>query len=439
MIEVVYRKENMDDDYKDSGFKLPKNIKQIGGGDSDIQVYMEDNVALYLSKVPDRDEDIRYGVLVGSVKRSCGYTYIFINGAVDVREVFDNTVIFSDDIWTTLNDDIYRYFPGKKVVGWFLSQCYSNNNQNIWIKKMHLNNFAGMDKVFFEIEREEDEEGFYYYGKDRMEKLPCYHIYYEKNQLMKEYMEDSGMDIHFRKATGKESRTGTVTKVSEKKIEEKVLQENNEKNIENNIENEDTYGNIKKYNNILSRVATFFIIGALAVTVGIMGKDGKFNNLIGEFKSMVNGIMADNDEPADGNGIISVNGTPSANKNVHTEQDTTLESTEMNTVTQEETLPVSQQETTLNNATDEGEETSGEDVTGAELESDAEQQTTTPEIQTASVTPVSTTNYMVEKGETLYSICMKLYGNTNNIETIMELNDLDSPDSIYYGKNLIVP
>lgn len=422
MIEVVYRKENQDDDYRDSNFKLPKNIKQIGGGNCDIQVYMEDNVTLYLSKIPDREEDIRYGVLLGNVKRSCGYTYIFVNGAVDVREIFDNTVIFSDDIWTALNDDIYRYFQGEKVVGWFLSQPYSNSNQNIWIKKMHLNNFAGMDKVFFKIEREEEEEGFYYYGNDKMEKLPCYHIYYEKNPLMNQYMLDSGMDIHFKKTLGRESRGGIVMGAAEKKAE-KIKNTIEEKEISPKEEEEKTESySISKYSKILSRAASFFVIGALAVTIGVMGRQGKLDNLVGEFKSIINGIINDGDEPADGKGIISVNGVPSTTENKETSENTSQETT-----TQSEETTDDKDNETKEAATEPENVTSGEETT------------TLPEQQTASVTPAQTNTYMVEKGETLYSICMKLYGNTKNMDTIIELNGLESGDSIYYGKNLIVP
>lgn len=406
MIELVYRKEDGDLQHQDTGFKLPKNIRQIGGGDTDIQVYMEDNVALYLSKVPDREEDIRYGVLLGQVKRSCGYTYIFINGAVDVREVFDNTVIFSDEIWTTINDDIYRYFQGQKVVGWFLSQNYANSNQNIWIKKMHLNNFAGMDKVFFRMDRDDDDEAFYYYGSDNIEKLPCYHIYYEKNNAMTEYMMETNADIKFKRPIYERKAEEIKAGIEEKAVNEAIIKENSEM--------VDRGRTISSYTNALSRVASILVIGALTVTIGVMGMGGKFDNLTGELKSIVNGIMNGGDEAVNGDGIISVNGTVN---NQNTTTGAEAESTEADTTT----------------------EPSGETTTSQETTSQSQEETTTIESESAAVKPAVTKEYMVEKGETLYSICMKLYGNLNNMSTIMELNHLESGDAIYYGKNLIVP
>lgn len=451
MVEVVYRQENVDKSYQDAGFKLPKNIRQIGGGESDVQVYMEDNVALYLSKVPDREEDIRYGVLLGNVKRSCGYTYIFINGAVDVREIFDNTVLFSDDIWTALNDDISRFFAGSRVVGWFLSQLCSNSSQNVWIKKMHLSNFAGMDKVFMKIDREEDEEAFYYYGKEQLEKLPCYHIYYEKNRQMVQYMIDTNADIHFRNTSYDSGREGVIRRAAQKKADEIKSSEaggtgnahrQGRKNVVadsndvQNAEEEKTEPKVMSYNRVLGKAASFLVIGALAATVGVMGVNGQFDNLAGEFKALVSGIVNGGDEPSGGKGVISVNGVPeqvkpqkqtdggadkvtddtTAEENTETEDDTTAEAG--TTKASEETTTAAQEETT----------TAGENGTAAQGED-----------STASVTPASTRDYMVQKGDTLYSICRKLYGSMQNMDTIIELNNLESADDIYYGKNLIVP
>ncbi len=435
MIEVVYRQEKEDREYKDTGLKLPKNIKQIGDGEVDIQIYMEDNVALYLARIPDGADDIRYGVLLGFVKKSCGYTYVFINGAVDVREIFDNTVLFSDDIWTGLNDDISRYFPGLKVVGWFLSQNGSNANQNMWIKKMHLNNFAGVDRVFFKIDREENEESFYSYGKDKLERMGCYHIYYERNPDMIRYAEETGADMRFRSGGLGETKSGVISRAAERRAEKIKSDINSRASDTDNIDIDnivDTYekqetGDFVKLNKRLKTAASFFVILGLAGVLGFMGMNGQLKNLADGFSNIVNNIMHNNDEPAGGSGIISVNGVPSDKNN-----------NEIKTTANEENTTEPEGNETENTT----EEQNGEDATtpvSADNKPDEETTANEQNDATASVTPANTQSYPVQKGDTLYSICMKLYGNTSNMDTIIELNNLESADDIYYGKNLLVP
>ncbi len=432
---MVYRQEKEDREYKDTGLKLPKNIKQIGDGEGDIQIYMEDNVALYLARIPDGADDIRYGVLLGFVKKSCGYTYVFINGAVDVREVFDNTVLFSDDIWTGLNDDISRYFPGLKVVGWFLSQNGSNANQNMWIKKMHLNNFAGVDRVFFKIDREENEESFYSYGKDKLERMGCYHIYYERNPDMIRYAEETGADMRFRSGGLGETKSGVISRAAERRAEKIKSDINSRASDTDNIDIDnivDTYekqetGDFVKLNKRLKTAASFFVILGLAGVLGFMGMNGQLKNLADGFSNIVNNIMHNNDEPAGGSGIISVNGVPSDKNN-----------NEIKTTANEENTTEPEGNETENTT----EEQNGEDATtpvSADNKPDEETTANEQNDATASVTPANTQSYPVQKGDTLYSICMKLYGNTSNMDTIIELNNLESADDIYYGKNLLVP
>ncbi len=432
---MVYRQEKEDREYKDTGLKLPKNIKQIGDGEVDIQIYMEDNVALYLARIPDGADDIRYGVLLGFVKKSCGYTYVFINGAVDVREIFDNTVLFSDDIWTGLNDDISRYFPGLKVVGWFLSQNGSNANQNMWIKKMHLNNFAGVDRVFFKIDREENEESFYSYGKDKLERMGCYHIYYERNPDMIRYAEETGADMRFRSGGLGETKSGVISRAAERRAEKIKSDINSRASDTDNIDIDnivDTYekqetGDFVKLNKRLKTAASFFVILGLAGVLGFMGMNGQLKNLADGFSNIVNNIMHNNDEPAGGSGIISVNGVPSDKNN-----------NEIKTTANEENTTEPEGNETENTT----EEQNGEDATtpvSADNKPDEETTANEQNDATASVTPANTQSYPVQKGDTLYSICMKLYGNTSNMDTIIELNNLESADDIYYGKNLLVP
>jgi LysM repeat protein len=66
-----------------------------------------------------------------------------------------------------------------------------------------------------------------------------------------------------------------------------------------------------------------------------------------------------------------------------------------------------------------------------------EEQTT--ETQLPAITAENPKYYTVQQGDTLYGICKTLYGNIDNIEVIMSMNQLDSADDIPYGKTLIVP
>ena len=422
MIEVIYRKESVEN--AKGRFKLPKNIKQIGGGETDIQVYMEDNVACYLQKVPDGMENIRYGVLLGQVRQSCGYNYIFIDAAVDVREIMNNTVIFSNDVWSGLNDEISYYFKDKQVVGWFLSEPYNNSSQSTWIKKTHINHFAGNDKIFFLFDREEDEENFYYYN-NKMDKLPCYHIYYEKNEDMKSYVQLSGMNLRFKKKEryGDEGtlKTQPAQEARNVMIEEKGEQENKkeDKSKKNNA----------KYGMLMSRAASVLLVGALAYTAVTMGGNGTFDGVAENVKDYIGNIIDDTKQKGDETGIIPVSGTEiksvSENNtdNKKSEEDGEKEDTQSFGKNDEENKNNNLDKKTENIDKDEqdDEKTSGEEET------------------ISTITPATTSFYTVKEGDTLYKICQSLYGNTDNMKVIMEMNQLEDADAIMEGENLIVP
>lgn len=47
--------------------------------------------------------------------------------------------------------------------------------------------------------------------------------------------------------------------------------------------------------------------------------------------------------------------------------------------------------------------------------------------------------YQIEKGDTLYTISRKIYGNTSKVEEICELNQISDPDNIKYGQKILLP
>ncbi len=47
--------------------------------------------------------------------------------------------------------------------------------------------------------------------------------------------------------------------------------------------------------------------------------------------------------------------------------------------------------------------------------------------------------YEVEKGDTLYTICRKIYGDIAYVQEICELNEITDPDKIRYGQKIVLP
>lgn len=73
MIEVVYSGEEHEEQDE---VRIPKNIHQIGNNSSNKKIYIEDYVMTYLKKSPSGEDNVKYGVLLGDVKkgkRKCLY------------------------------------------------------------------------------------------------------------------------------------------------------------------------------------------------------------------------------------------------------------------------------------------------------------------------------------------------------------------------------
>lgn len=185
MIEMVYSGKEHE---KQDEVRIPKNIHQIGSNQSNRKIYIEDYVMKTLKMKPVKEDRVKYGVFLGDVKRANGNMYIFIKGMVEVRDIIENSIIFNDDIWSEIYRDIKQYFDKLNIVGWYVSVPYRVSDDMKGIKKNHLDNFAGNDKVCFLTDRAENEEGFFAYGQNGFEKQHGYYIYYEKNEKMKKYV-----------------------------------------------------------------------------------------------------------------------------------------------------------------------------------------------------------------------------------------------------------
>ena len=179
MIEIVYREEDSCND--EISVKLPKNIKQIGDTQGNLKVYFEEMVMETIK------EKARYGVLLGYIKRMGSCSYVFVNSAVLVNFEESRGVDFSDKVWTGIHEDIKEYYDKPEIVGWFVSE----KNRRIAsdkIRRIHLDNFPGNDKICFLNDISENEESVYRYCNGDMEKVDGYYIYFDKNVIFEKYL-----------------------------------------------------------------------------------------------------------------------------------------------------------------------------------------------------------------------------------------------------------
>lgn len=415
MIEVVYSGK---EEEEQGEVRIPKNIRQIGNNQSNKKVYIEDYVMTQLKKKPENEENIRYGVLLGEVQRGKGNIYIFVKGMVEVRDIIENSIIFNDDIWSGIYNDIKEYFDKLNIVGWFISVPYRVGDDMNGIRKNHLDNFAGNDKVCFLSDRTEKEDGFYVYEQGKLVKQQGYYIYYEKNEKMKKYVKNSNNAKTNQNQEAKVNVKKQNDASKDKKKSETVVPANTRKETDQQeaksfrdiLLKESVTPQPKRQGRVAYGISGLLIVALLLSTVVMLNNYGELKNIkqtlaklnVNQQAQAVNEILGSYSE----------------------------------TVEAEETSEAI--ETTVRQET---EEDVFEQVTEAEVtETEAQvQEQTEEQTQQSVASAYSGTYHTVKLGQTLYDISMKYYGTSEMVDAIKECNGIDENYTIVEGQEILLP
>ncbi len=388
MIEMVYSSK---ESQEQENVIIPKNIRQMGENDSNQKIYIEDNVMTLLRKKTQNPDDVKYGVLLGEIKRNKNNTYVFVKAMVEVRDIIENSLIFNDDIWSDIYKDIKKFFGRMDIVGWFVSVPYRVRDDLKGIRKLHMDNFAGNDKVCFLSDRTENEESFYMCRRGKLEKQKGYYIYYEKNEKMKKYM----------KSMNNEKRE--EKQVENNKVEIKEKPANESKSFREILKEE---GQTVKQGRVAYGISGLLIVALLLSTVVMLNNYGELKNI----KQTLAGYSMD-EEARVVNQML--NGETATTQQISKEETTTI-GRETETVTQEP------------------------ESTVLETTSMIEQITSKAKQKPVNNTVTGTT-YTVKKGQTLYDISMKVYGTSQMVEEIRKYNDIDEDYKIIEGQKIKLP
>lgn len=436
--------------------KLPKNIRQIGDSDQVVRFYMEDYVNTYLKRLyPTGKQTMRVGLLLGNVEYYDGTPYIFVDGAMEMEEVETDgeKVAFSESTWKKAYQRIEEAFPKRTIQGWFL--CGSPGSQlsplNYW--KQHGQYFAGKNQLMYLNHGLEGEEAIYITSEDGFYRLKGHCIYYERNQMMQDYM-ITRKDVRRVESGSHETVIKDFrSRLSAKK--EQAAVRNRTTNamgmlcgllsvavLAGGVVLVNNYTKMQKMESVLASVLPAnvssweefrkqkeedqeFIIeelsGRVLPTSSVEGETGEsFQAETMSSEAPETESQAGESSGADGESTAQNAETKDAEVNVDPSA-------------VEEAIP----------ASDGAGETSGaaQNLVGMGKESgqgDAAEEKLPP-IDYEAAKSNGYRIYVVGEGETLYGICWKTYENLKHLEEICKLNHLEDVDKILAGQKLILP
>lgn len=403
--------------------KLPKNIRQIGERDDMVKLYLEDYVNTYLKKLyPGGGQDLRVGLLLGSMEEQDGVPYLFVDGAMEMEDVTEDgeRVIFTEAAWKKAYQNMERMFPKRNILGWFL--CGNQGTQlsplNYW--KQHGQYFAGKFQLMYLNSGLEGEEAIYVTSEDGFYKLKGHSIYYERNEMMQDYM------VLRKDARRIESGTGdTVTRNFRQRMDENKTQ-------------------------IAAHRSTVSMLGGLCSVLSIVVLAGgvvMFNNYekMKEMESVIASVMPAGSQEGDRyQASKSPGGKPTINIVSDDDDDLIIEEAagEVYPTIEDETMSPTMPETlaSVSSQTDQAlPETTAVADNQPSTAPAMEQQETVKETAAQAASGQNTYEYEVLEGETLYGICLKFYHNMNKLDEICKLNGLEDQNKIIAGQKLILP
>ncbi len=428
MIEIIYNKEKEKAVGNEEYFCVPRNIRQMGDVPKENKIYMEDYVYTYLTS-DWKEEDVkgRIAILLGKYNWKNGISYTFIKSAVTVEGITvtrDNYPL-NDTVWGTVYEEMKTYFPGQEVVGWYLSVPDGGNQVTDVTIRTHLKHFGGNDKVLLLADPYERESSFYLYKNNQMEKMTGYYIFYEKNDMMQEYM-----------LAKKTETEGDYTG----KIQDRAVQDFRKIIARKQEERSD------KKSGLSWTVAA--CMGIAAVSLGVSAfwltrekSTGGDTEILSaeETSSIMEDLLIEESDTEEPEMVLltpeatETPGTADTPGTTETPGETDTPETEEISGTSEETVVSEVASTSETSKTTQSQETSSSGTeTGLPVENESS--------DTTEETAISVyTKYTVRDGDTISKISMRYYGDFSKITEICKINNLLEEDVIYPGQTILLP
>lgn len=433
MIEVIYKGEQKKDKASKEQAVLPKNIRQIGeGGKKDRKIYIEDYAVTYMNQLAEereKDNDKASAILLGEVQSTGNCRYIFINGALSIE-----TLDFSEEMWDKVHQQIIEHFDGLEIVGWYLGEEESSLIVTDDILRIHTQQFPGEDKVLILRDFTEGESAVFAMEAGKLEKQKGYYIYYEKNNLMQEYMvaQNNGRTVE-EQTESKDEAIQNFRKITEEK-KETVKQPLATK--------------------LLYAASTFLVLTVLIIGVTLINNYDKMKNMEVALNGLTDTLAKKGGTASSGNSADAVSAmAPAADEDKAKME---INESETNVSKAESSESQTEAQTDAQAA-----KTSNEDVQAlTEAEGQANQETDQADLNQVKITEadpsaqqsapdesakgpaketVGRASYVVKDGDTIAIISEMYYGNFDKVDEICSLNGITDENRILPGQKIVLP
>lgn len=428
MIEVIYKDEKQEVNDGETGWNLPKNIRQIGLAGENYRIYIEDYVYTFLhraaqAKCQQEEDSGILAVFLGENRWQSGTGYTFIRGAllVDAGEITEEHIEITQNMWQKIHEEQEKYFEGQEIVGWFLARQSLPMVVSELIGKVHRNQFGG-EKILMLMDTAEQEEAFFRYENNFLVRQSGYYIYYEKNTQMQNYMLEKNPEIQ---EESQETVQDDAVRAFRSLIQKKKKEEPEE---------------TEEKTSVFSYAATACIVLALAVVgVRFYRNYQVGQNIEGETRTASADIMQETEiTQIPAASVQQVTPTSWAELTESPKITPTAEPTLIPTVTiSAEEAQIYKEESDTRKAQrriqqkkQNEEESIGQDNSG-QASSDQDSETTSA-MQTRG-------SYTIRPGDTLYQISIENYGTMDKVADICRANGISENEIIYPGQIIVLP
>lgn len=440
--------------------KMPKNIRQVGNvlyhGRT---IYVEDYVMTFIKQLADTDPgELRVAVFLGYCVKTEEARNVFIKGAVAMGNTdFGAGMTLTDDGWTSVYENIKKYFTDVEIVGWALIGPGFYLESNDKIRKVHMDNFSGSDKVLLKMDSMEREESFYFCENNQLIKQLGFYIYYEKNEEMQNYMIEYKED--------------TITR------EEAIYNDQTTKKIRSVIQDKKEVKEDRNVVRLLYAASSLLAIIVLVIAATMLDSYDKMKKMESALSTISNNLnlaageddqqVASNDNTGKDNGAAKEDGSNKTNKDADTgddknggkttddgkstdSQSVTVDKVDGNVTPEPQTTkePESAGEKEPTKAPDKSTKTNETPDKNDKGKTEGTKEDTTPKDGSTSkgdnkknTAPAlaAVKYYTVKAGDSLASISYKLYKTYTYMDEIMKLNNIEDENKILAGQKLRVP